>query len=153
MAVDRDDVSTFTPAPMPSRVEGSTGGLPAGTFERVADPSTRATEVLLLLDSDLRGLRRAFEVDIVEARAEGPETVEVIYRHPMYDGLIGLRRDVGEQDIDLAPGDPYYALAVNENSPREMATMLRVELEEPVGRARLIPDANGVRWWGDQTGH
>ncbi|KRF36216.1 hypothetical protein ASG94_01675 [Nocardioides sp. Soil805] len=108
--------------------------------------------MLALLDADIRGMRRQLEVEILEARATGADTVEVVYRHPLYDGVIGLRRDVSEQDVDLAPEDPYYALAVNESSPREMATMLRVELEEPLGRTRLTPDAAGIQWWGEPAG-
>lgn len=42
-------------------------------------------------------------------------------------------------------GDP----TVHENSIAEVATMLRVELEEPLGTARTTTDAAGIRWRGD----
>lgn len=147
--MEREYVVRFTPAPpLTRRPAGDHSGLPDGTFSESANATTRAGQVLSLLDSDLRALERVFEVEIVEARQAGADTVEIIYRHPGHDGLVGLRRDVSEQVVDLPVEDPHHALAVNENSPREMATMLRIELEEPLPRHSLRADADGVLWWG-----
>jgi hypothetical protein len=116
------------------------------------DAATRAGQVLAELDRQLTGLTRVFEVDIVSARQLGPHLVEVVYRHPSYDGLLGLRRDVSEQEVGVPPDDPHHALAVHDNSVEEMATMVRIELEEPLGSARTTTDASGIRWWGDPPG-
>ena len=150
--MERDDVARFTPAPLTRRPAGDRWGLPEGTWSRADGPTTRAGQVLALLDSDLRGLERVFEVKIVEAGQAGPDIIEIIYRHPGRHGLIGLRRDVSEKEVGVPRDDPHHALAVHENSVEEMTTMLRIELEEPLGSARTTTDAAGIRWWGDPAG-
>jgi hypothetical protein len=150
--MDHEGVARFVPEPEPEpvpRAEGDPRGLPASVFP---DAATRAGQVLAELDRQLRALTRIFEVDIVSARQVGSHLVEVVYRHPSYDGLLGLRRDVGEREVGVPPDDPHHALAVHENSVHEVATMLRVELEEPLGTARTTTDAAGIRWWGEPAG-
>ena len=144
-----EEVSTFTPDPLKVLGIGRATGLPEQAAAQAAEASTRAGRVLTLLDSDLRRLTRVFEVNIVDARQAGPNTVEIVYRYPGYDGLLGLRRDVSVQPVDLDPSDKHYALAVNENSVREMATMLRIELEEPQRPELLALGEDGIRWWGE----
>lgn len=146
--MDDEGVARFMPEPLP-RAEGDPRGLPASVFP---DAATRAGQVLAELDRQLKALTRTFEVDIVSARQVGPHLVEVVYRHPSYDGLLGLRRDVSEKVVGVPPDDPHHALAVHENSVEEMTTMLRIELEEPLGSARTTTDASGIRWWGDPAG-
>lgn len=150
-AVDGQEVqvSTFTPPPLKARSAEAATGLPPQALSQAKGAVTRAGEVLTQLDADLRSLTRELDVEIVEARQAAPDTVEVIYRYPGFDGLVGLRRDVSARPVELKPTDKQYALAVNENSPREIATMLRIQLEEPQRFDTLVAGTDGIYWWGD----
>ncbi len=114
----------------------------------VEDRSSRSGMVLAALKAQLPNLTFGFTPTIQETRQPDANTVEIIYSYPGVDGLIGLRRDVSVQDVDVAPEDPAFALAANENNPVEIATMLRVALEEPPPLDSLTPADDGISWWG-----
>lgn len=149
----RDDASSvtrvagFAPAPLTELTpDASAAAITPG------DRATRAGQVLDILRSELPRLTLGFTPTIHETRQADADTVEIIYSYPGIDGLIGLRRDVSVQSVDLAPGDREFALAANENNPHEIATMLRVALEEPPPIDLLVPDESGVAWWGSPAG-
>lgn len=114
--------------------------------------NSRAGKVLNLLRADLRNVKYAPTPTIVELRQVDSETVGILYSYPGFEGLLGLRRDVSDVKLDMSPQSAEYQLALNENSPREIATMLRYELEEPPPLELLVRDAVGVSWWGDEVG-
>lgn len=111
----------------------------------------RAGQVLNILRADLRNVTYAPTSTIVELRQVDSNTVEILYSYPGYEGLLGLRRDVSCAKPDVSPTSAEYLLALNENSAREVATMIRYELEEPPPLDLLVLDAAGVSWWGDEA--
>lgn len=109
---------------------------------------TRGAQVLRTLQGDMRKLTYGLTPTIIEFRQPSADTVEVVYSYPGYDGLIGLRRNVAERQVDVPATDPAYQVAANENDPREIATMLRLDLEEPPPTDALRPAIDGIAWWG-----
>jgi hypothetical protein len=109
---------------------------------------SRATAVLARLTAQVRKLTYALTPTLVELRQADPNTVEIIYTYPGYDGLIGLRRDISVEAPNVDPNSRVYALAANENNPEEVATMLRVDLEAPPPVDQFKKDQAGIAWWG-----
>lgn len=139
-------VATFTPPPLGPA--GSSRELSVAALDGVS-ANTRAGLVLTLLRADLRQANQAFAPTIHEVRLPNENTVEIVYTYPGIDGLVGLRRDVSVVAVDVPPRNKAYALAANENNPREIATMLRVDLEEaPPLELLKGDDENGISWWG-----
>jgi hypothetical protein len=77
-------------------------------------------------------------VRVVDSWADGPDMFSVVYVHPLFDGLLGLRRRVEfEAGID---------------TPEEFgADVAEFDIAEPLGSIakKLHPDSSGIHWWGD----
>ncbi|WP_369054877.1 hypothetical protein [Kineococcus terrestris] len=95
---------------------------------------------------------------------EGRPVLQVVYRHPDWEFTTGARHlldQVDDYPLDTMDDDvdPYdlgsYALAPPDPLPdpaEDLAQYEAMRLEEPLSTSgeSMVPDAEGVWWWGDE---
>ncbi len=81
----------------------------------------------------------------VEREAPGKEYLCVVYDHPWWPERTGLRHVIEPPPANLSPHD------LKDYLQDEVTAIVDDSVGEPLGRFHdlLVPDGNGVHWWGD----
>lgn len=79
-------------------------------------------------------------VEVLAAWFDADDCLCVVYQYPLFDGVLGLRRDT---DTDMYGERPWDPVQLGQD-------IADFDIGEPLGTvaAGLRQDAHGVRWWG-----